>query len=120
MRSRSKTEDAGIMRKRIDRDAFLKTYEKTSTPVVLLGLCSSWWPQEDWTLDALLKRFADVEFALNNGQKFSLKNFANYARDRSSSIDAIPLYLFDDLSLANDDDLRAPIFCEGFSVPNHF
>ena len=122
MDERSIEEDFGIERAEVSRERFLSEYERRGSPVVLMGLSDGddrWWPRKAWNPDALLQEFSAVAFALNNGQKFALRDFMGYVSGRSA-VDVQPLYLFDDLSLISGDSERAPIIKSGYAVPDHF
>ena len=43
----------------ISREEFYETYEKTRTPVMLVGCDENWKARERWTIDKLLQRFSN-------------------------------------------------------------
>eukprot|EP00045_Choanoeca_perplexa_P011192 m.117306 g.117306 ORF g.117306 m.117306 type:complete len:481 (-) comp15544_c0_seq1:16-1458(-) len=97
----------------IDVESFLTTYDRTSTPAVLINYTRQWPAYERWTRDYLISQYPDAK--LNAGA--ATLTFAQYFAYASQQQDERPLYVFDKLFVAKcppmEHDYSSPLFASG-------
>ncbi len=104
-----------------DVESFRENFERKNEPVLIDGCAKGWsgfGESRQWDFDALEKRFSDTNFALFNGQQFSLAEYMKYMRGRAE-MDENPLYLFEDLSQVDARNPKTEIL-NAYHVPKFF
>ncbi|ELR19391.1 Fbox domain containing protein [Acanthamoeba castellanii str. Neff] len=99
---------------------FIEEYVKPNKPVILTDVVTQWpaWKEKSWTREALIKRFPDTPFRVDQtddaGQKLNM-TLSDYFQYCSQTQDEDPIYVF--CPLYGD---RAPKLLEDYEVPPYF
>jgi len=103
----------------LSTERFVRQYERTCTPVVLMGCADHWLARTNWTFEALLKKYANTLFKCGEDDegykvKIKLKYFLEYLTKQQ---DDSPMYVFDN---SFDEHPVAKALMQDFDVPKYF